>query len=67
MGPGVLDAAAASETKIMEDSATPCKVRRHLFRSIHYKNLSRAEARRGHTSDQVLVAGIGFEPMTFGL
>ena len=37
MGSGVLDAAAASETKIMVDFATPCKVRRHLFRSIRYK------------------------------
>jgi hypothetical protein len=65
MGSGVLDAAAASETKIMKDSATPCKVWRPLScYSLH-------EPALGGLSDrdalQVLVAGIGFEPMTFGL
>ena len=69
MGSGVLDAAAASETKIMEDSATPCKVRRHLFRAVHYnyrKNPPRAGCRT-RRAPLGLVAGIGFEPMTFGL
>jgi hypothetical protein len=42
MGSGVLDAAAASETEIMEDSDGLCKAWRHPFHLIRYKNPSRA-------------------------
>jgi hypothetical protein len=37
MGSGVLDAAAASETEIMEDSDGLCKAWRHPFHLIRYK------------------------------
>ena len=50
MGSDVLDAAAASETAIMEDSGGLCKAPRHPFRSIRYsapQKLAPADGRLG--------------------
>ena len=65
MGSGVLDAAAASETAIMKDSVDLCKAETTLFSSFQLHGRLALGALRWRVSE--LVAGIGFEPMTFGL